>query len=388
MEAGYNRELLLEIAHKIKNGKQTIAEQAYYDLWYESYEDSLLELPKGYAANPIAIRDRMHENIKSKISQKTIVRRFPVWIKITSAAAALILLIGLLLYINLKSTPATSTPTITASSILPGSNKATLTLADGRVISLDQLAPGLIATENGLQITKDKEGRIAYDIATTSKPAVLSYNSIAVPQGGTYQVSLQDGSRVWLNAGSSLKYPATFAGLTERKVDLSGEGYFEVAKDKAHPFIVKTRQQEVTVLGTHFNINAYPDELRVVTTLEEGRVKVSSGGSYLTINPGERTVLASEGNMEVQQADLESALAWKNGKIYFKDADIRSILRQVARWYDIDVAYEGKIPTKLYTGGVYRNSNLSTILEILQENNIHFAISEPIKGKKLLTVRF
>ncbi|MGQ7855784.1 FecR family protein [Pedobacter sp. WC2501] len=388
MEAGYNRELLLEIANKIKNGKQTIAEQAYYDMWYESYEDSLLELPKGYAANPIAIRDRMHGNIKSKISQETIVRRFPVWIKITSAAAALILVVGLLLYINRKITPAKSTPTITASSILPGSNKATLTLADGRVISLDQLAPGIIATENGLQITKDREGRIAYNIAITSKSAALAFNSIVVPKGGTYQVSLQDGSRVWLNAGSSLKYPASFAGQTERKVELTGEGYFEVAKDKVHPFIVKTWGQEVTVLGTHFNINAYPDELNVVTTPEEGRVKVSSGGTDLTINPGERTVLVSEGDMEVQQADLESALAWKNGKIYFKDADIRSILRQVARWYDIDVRYEGNIPTKLFSGGAYRNSNLSTVLKILQENNIHFDISEPIEGKKLLTVRF
>ncbi|WP_025144930.1 FecR family protein [Pedobacter jeongneungensis] len=389
MQSGYNWELLLEIAHKIRNRKQTIAEQAYYDQWYEHFEDSLLELPEGYAANPLVIRDRMHQKLKARIVAKEHknIRRLPLWIKLTAAAALFVILCGTLLYLNRPTAPHTEIPQIAASSVPPGTNRATLTLANGKTISLDQIKAGTIAAQAGTEVRKDEHGRITYEPGINSEQVEIAFNTISVPKGGQYQVKLADGTNVWLNAASTLKYPTSFADQKERTVELTGEGYFEVAKDKAHPFIVKTRQQEVTVLGTHFNINSYTDEANVITTLEEGRVKVTSGGNALTIAPGQRTVLSSAGNMQLQPADLESALAWKNGKIYFKNADIRSIMRQVSRWYNVDVVFEGKFPGKLYNGGIYRNSNLAAVLEILEESNIHFKLSEPAKGKKILTVR-
>ncbi|WP_029274598.1 FecR family protein [Pedobacter borealis] len=270
--------------------------------------------------------------------------------------------------------------------VLPGGNRATLTLSDGRTINLTDATNGKLVTDQGAAIEKTADGQIIYT-PTDMQPLSSLYNKVSTPRGGQYAVLLPDGSKVWLNAGSSLRYPVSFYGLKERRIELEGEAYFVVAKDKFHPFIVSTKKQTVTVLGTHFNINGYSDEPYLVTTLEEGKVKVESGGVSLNISPGEKTVLSSEGNMEVQHADLESALAWKNGKIYFKDADIKSIMRQVSRWYNIDVEFEGKLSAKLYSGGIYRDAKLSNLLEILEENKIHFELTEPVKGKKLLTVR-
>jgi len=331
-----------------------------------------------------AILARNHKSVMKAVGRKE--NSISLYVKILTAAA-ITLVIGYIFLVmtgKLKTVPPPVHST-TVIKVLPGGNRAKLKLSDGRIIDLIGASSGELANDQGAVIKQIADGQISYTLSNNPSLSSL-YNSIITPRGGQYTVLLPDGSKVWLNAASSLKYPVSFAGLKERRIELEGEAYFEVAKDKLHPFTVRTREQEVTVLGTHFNINSYQDEQKVVTTLEEGRVKVISGNLTLNLSPGERTVLSSEGNMEIQHADLETALAWKNGKIYFKDADIKSIMRQVARWYNVDVAFEGKLPGKLYSGGIYRTANLSNLLDILEESNIHFKLTEPSKGKKLLTV--
>jgi ferric-dicitrate binding protein FerR (iron transport regulator) len=245
----------------------------------------------------------------------------------------------------------------------PGGNKAKLLLADGSAIDLNEAGNGRISKQGNAQITK-QSGGLVYDLSKISKTAPVIFNTLITPKGGQYQLTLSDGTKVWLNAASSLRFPTAFTG-NGRKVILSGEAYFEVAKNNAMPFEVQVNGMTVKVLGTHFDVMAYGDENKVVTTLLEGAVKISKGNASAVLQPGQQATLNNSGNIAVDAADMEKAVAWKNGLFEFNDDNIEMIMRQLARWYDMEVKYEGDMQDKDFTGSIPRGSNLSEVLNML-----------------------
>lgn len=256
--------------------------------------------------------------------------------------------------------------------ITPGGNKAILKLSDGREIVLDSAANGALAQQGNSQVTKTKSGELVYEVTAqnsggplTTHHSPLAYNTIATPRGGQYQLVLADGSKVWLNASSSLRYPTAFTGK-ERRVELTGEGYFEVARNTSMPFHVQVNKMDVEVLGTHFNINAYDDEAAVKTTLLEGSVKVKADNSVV-LKPGEQAALmGAHSQLTINHSpDIDQVMAWKNGLFQFKAAGIETVLRQAARWYDVEFVYKGNIPER-FSGQISRSANAEQLLKILE----------------------
>jgi transmembrane sensor len=262
-----------------------------------------------------------------------------------------------------------------ANDALPGENKAILTLANGTTVILDDKQNGVIAKQGNTIVIKNKQGQVGYKAADNiEQDTAVGYNTISTPKGYQYNIVLADGSKVWLNAASSLKFPTRFKGA-ERNVEITGEAYFEVTKNPAMPFIVKTNSQEVKVLGTHFCIMAYDDESVVKTSLLEGSIRLTSQKSTHVLIPGNQAVLSAHGNVNiVEAADMDEAIAWKNGFFQFKDENIEGIMRQAARWYDLDVSYQGKIPVRQFTGKIPRNVKLSEMLGMFKYAGINFNI--------------
>jgi transmembrane sensor len=260
--------------------------------------------------------------------------------------------------------------------IAPGSNKAVLTLADGRAMVLDSTGTGVLTQQGNTNIVKLNDGQVTYQTNGNAKAAQVYYNTLTTPRGGQYRLTLPDGTQVWLNAASSIRYPTVFTG-NERKVDITGEAYFEVTKNAAMPFKVATRNMEVEVIGTHFNINAYDDEDVTKTTLLEGKVKVRQwpmvNGQLKTENeallkPGEQAVLSrTHSPLTIDHSpDLEEVMAWKNGYFSFTDASITAIMRQAARWYNVEVVYEGNMSDEYFSGQLPRSENISALLKFLE----------------------
>jgi len=283
--------------------------------------------------------------------------------------------------------------------IEPGGKKAVLTLADGSTIVLANAQNGDLARQAEVEIIKEDNGRLTYNKESNSGPQSGEnlYNTVTTPKGGEYQITLPDGSKVWLNAASSLRFPIAFAG-NERIVELTGEAYFEVnpqnqptaqntsGKIAKTPFIVKINtpkgsRNEVEVLGTHFNVMAYADEAAIKTTLVEGAVKVTSGNNSQTIKPGQQAKL-KEGDITVQKVDAEGVVDWKNGNIPVGGADFDFTMRQIARWYDVNVVYEGKKPETSFAGKVPRTASIADVIQLLNINNIKARLNE--KERKII----
>jgi ferric-dicitrate binding protein FerR (iron transport regulator) len=269
--------------------------------------------------------------------------------------------------------------------VAPGGNKAVLTLADGSIIDLDSAQNGTLATQGNIKVIKGEDGQLLYYVDQENSTAV-GYNTISTPRGGKYEIVLSDGTKVWLNAASSLKFPASFTGKT-REVTLTGEGYFEVAKNALKPFHVKVDHMTVEVLGTHFNVNAYDDENSVATTLLEGSVKVkkgvltNSGSKTVLLEPGEQADLAKDGKFKINHhANIEEVTAWKYDNFEFNNTPVTDIMRQISRWYDVEVDYRGSIPTHKLTGKISRNVNLSQLIDMLQYTGVNMKI----ENKKII----
>jgi len=262
----------------------------------------------------------------------------------------------------------------------PGSNKATLTLADGSSIILDDARDGAISQQGGAKVIK-LGGKVFY--RTTGSTSEIEYNTITTPRGGQYQVELPDGSRVWINAASSLRFPTSFSGK-ERRVEIDGEAYFEVAKNKSMPFIVQVKDAEVQVLGTHFDVMAYDEEGYVNTTLLEGSVKFVSGGKISLLKPGQQSQLSRDGQMKlISDVDIDKVMAWKNGLFVFDNSDLESVMRQLSRWYDIDVIYRTRNAATSFVGEIPRTSKLSDVLKVFElTSKLRFEI----EGKKLIVM--
>ena len=274
--------------------------------------------------------------------------------------------------------PATNPPVAELSAkpgptdIGPGDNRAVLVLADGSTVLLDDAAQGELSRQANAVVNKTADGQLVYENQTGTDPAPLVYNTISTPRAGQYRLTLTDGTKVWLNAATSLQFPASFSG-TERRVKLSGEAYFEVAKNSLQPFIIETPRQTIEVLGTYFNVNAYEEEIATKTTLLEGRVKVATGSSSAILQPGQQAA-SGTGAIQVNEADTEEAVAWKNGYFKFNKADIQTIMRQLERWYDVEVEYRGAVPTDLFVGKINRSENISGVLRVLELSEVQFKI--------------
>ncbi len=259
--------------------------------------------------------------------------------------------------------------------VAPGSNKAILTLSNGTKITLDSAQVGSLAQQGNANIIKLDSGRLAYSTNSIATGEIL-YNSLATPRGGQYQLTLPDGTRVWLDAESSIRYPTSFAG-TERKVQMTGQAYFEVAKNEQMPFIVETVGTRTTVLGTNFNINAYANEKTIKATLLEGSIKFSFGNQERLLHPGEQAVVNNGGGAwQTRKADTWQAVAWKNGQFDFDDMDLPSILRQISRWYDVSVMFQSNNDSAKFGGGISRQLNLSDVLRLLDKSGIHTKLED------------
>ncbi|GGH25916.1 iron dicitrate transporter FecR [Dyadobacter endophyticus] len=259
--------------------------------------------------------------------------------------------------------------------IPPGGNKAVLTLGDGSTVVLDSAGNGLLASQGGSSVTQSEKGELVYSEGAAGAEPV--YNMVTTPKGGQYHIVLSDGTGVWLNAASSLRFPAAFTGK-QRNVEITGEGYFEVAHDAQKPFVVKVNEAQITVLGTHFNVMAYADEKVMRTTLLEGAVKVARGEHTATLAPGQQARMsAASGAMRVMDdVDTEKELSWKNGYFQFENESLESVMRQVARWYDVEVKYEGNSSGENFSGRLPRNSNVSKLLKILALSGVKFRIED------------
>lgn len=364
----YNSEDLLK---RYTDGIATPEEIAIVESWQLEFSlENREALPAAETAEDLeAIREKL-----VAISRKPVVR--PMWHRV-AAAAVLLTGIGAGFYLYTHRHPVMTVNELAAHDIMPGKNAATLTLSNGTKILLDDQVKGKVAEQAGVNVTKNKDGEIVYDDAAVSGSGEHVYNTLATSNGETYEVNLPDGSKVWLNAASSLRYAASFSGLAERKVTLTGEAYFEIANDAQHPFIVVANKQEVKVLGTHFNINSYNDEPIAKTTLLEGAVSVND---KIILKPGEEASLNRAGNMRVQGADVTMAVAWKNGKFYFKDVPLDAVMRQLSRWYNLEIEYEQTPTDDTFNGVIDRNASLSRILKILERGGVRFQV----QGRKVI----
>jgi len=311
------------------------------------------------------------------------------------AAAAIFLLLGTgtLLWLNrpamapkpavVKATPANPVK----NDVQPGGNKALLTLGNGATIVLDSAHTGALTQQGNTQVVKLNDGQLSYNQeGKTGADPLVTYNTLSTPRGGQYQLVLPDGSIVWLNAASSIRFPTAFTGI-ERSVAITGEAYFEVKRDPGKPFTVKTSNgTAVQVLGTHFNVNAYDDEEAIKATLLEGSVKITKDAAIAIIKPGEQASVSqlshASQKIPVQTVDLEEVMAWKNGAFQFNGSTIETVMRQISRWYNVEVEYKGNIRLH-FVGTISRNVNISQVLEMLEKAG---GIKTTLKGNKVIVM--
>ncbi|HTI93539.1 MAG TPA: FecR family protein [Puia sp.] len=388
---------------------QPLTEQEQKDLleWREStpQRQQIFENAMDKAALVIQLRQINHtydpdEAVKDlfrtlgltpKAKEKPIARR--LIFRLSAAAVVIFLIAGAWFLLKTRSDNDKSTIQKTVTDIPPGGNKATLTLANGRTIVLDSAANGLLAQEQDVQINKTAKGQLSYSPGQTTAAAV--YNILTTPKGGEYQLTLPDGTKAWLNAASSIRYPTAFTG-NQRRVEIKGEVFFDVAKNTAQPFIATVNGLSVNVLGTKFDVMAYEDENELRTTLVDGKVDIRSNDNVVILAPGQQAIRSNSlatGNtgitargstapLIVKAVDTDKETAWLSGFFQFDQLDLPTILRQFRRWYDIDVEYKANYEGRSFGGRISRRLELSEALALLEYNGVHFKI----EGRKLIVL--
>ncbi len=350
-----SKEQIRRLAQKMLTGTITPEEQQLLEQWLHANPGNELVWEQGDTNE-----EELGSRIFHRITANPFVRRKKRKIYWAAAASVLLLISAAtwLWYPGKKPAAKQMTGVIAPTTeILPGSDKAILTLGDGRQVTLEGQK---IISDGDLQI-RNENNELVY--STTS---IVSLNTMSTPRGGQYQLRLPDGSRVWLNASSSITYPTAFTGK-ERVVELAGEAYFEVAKNTAMPFTVKMNGMNVNVLGTHFNVMGYDDEAAVKTTLLEGSVQITKGNTKALLKPGqEANVTTTEEKIRVANGNVEQATAWKNGMFLFNKTDIKSIMRQLSRWYDFEAKYENAFENRNFSGMISRKTELQKVLKMLQ----------------------
>lgn len=356
---------------------ETLADETHREDWQQAV-DAMLH----GGAVPDLSDPETGQAILEKILERPAKRvMIPSW-RVWAAAAVLMLMLGAGFF-WWRTSPDRPLQVTETPDILPGRNGAVLTLADGSTVMLDSLENGLIATQQGARAML-QNGQLVYE-PVGGQTGGPGYNIMHTPKGRQFRLKLPDGTLVWLNAASTVRYPVVFTGK-ERRVEVQGEAYFEVAENAAMPFVVEAGQRaEITVLGTHFNVNAYEDEPTLNTTLLEGRVRVAAAGKKMELKPGQQAQISRQQEMNiVNDANLDKAVAWKNGTFNFEGSDLREIMRQLERWYDIKVVYEKDIPHTEYFGEISKRNNLQGVLQILEKSEVHFRIEN---GNTLIVTR-
>lgn len=365
-----------EWSHRYKTGTLNEQERKIFEEWLLS--SPAAETEWSGAEDRETLRKEMYTQIRHETHP---VRR--LWLRNVAAAAIVLITAGVIYYLANNEKPQKEIlAQQQTSDAMPGKQGAVLTLADGRKIVLDSLEQGTIASEHGNAIILG-EGQLSY--ANKQDPNTPEiYNTLSTPKGRVYQLVLADGTKVWLNSASSITYPLSFTN-NKRTVTISGEAYFEVAKEKNKPFDVHAGSAIIQVLGTHFNVNSYDDEAAIKTTLLEGSVRVKQHNYSTLLKPGQQAQNDQQGKITpaIIKADTEEVMAWKDGLFQFNDASLQMVMRQLSRWYDVEVKYEGKIPDKKLVGEINKDSKLSEVLKALQYTGIHFRI----EGKTMIVTQ-
>ncbi|MEO8860301.1 MAG: FecR domain-containing protein [Ginsengibacter sp.] len=370
-----------ELLQRYQSGNCTRSENELVEEWYKQ----LIETGEWQWGD--GEKDMMQRLIEARIMKQIngshkkevfyLSPRYQWW-----AAASIILLMGAFSYFMFfnKSTKPEQIAKILNNDVkAPQSNKATITLANGQKVYLDSTGNGALAIQGNVKLVKVANGKIVYQTNSGEVISKMEYNTLSNPRGSkVINMDLADGSKVWLNAGSSLTYPVLFIG-SERKVSVTGEAYFEVAHDASRPFIVNNGSMNVRVLGTHFNVNTFEDDGNdIKVTLLEGSVKVNNANATGLLKPGQQAVVTKEIKV-VNDVDLDLVMAWKNGYFQFDNASLQNVLKEVSRWYDVNVVYEGKNQPRQFVGEIQRDLSLSEMLKLLERNKVHFKI----EGKEL-----
>jgi transmembrane sensor len=376
-----------------QEGAATAAERQLVEDFYASFGQESTEVDVSVTGSREILEAASLAQVQARIAQQQAVTEAPVvrmslYKKLAVAAAVIVVASGL--YWWFRSTPGQpAQPPIAITDAAPGGNKAVLTLADGSQITLRDAANGMLASQDGVQVIKLDSGRLTYSLPTDREgKGEAVYNTLSTPRGGQYQLSLPDGTKVWLNASSSIRYPVAFTGA-ERKVEVTGEAYFEVTKNPQQPFVVVADKAAIRVLGTHFNIMAYPEEKAMQTTLLEGSVnvemvpaRVGSSRQSAMLKPGQQGVLVhASGALSVREVDTEEVVAWIHGQLSMKYADVAAFMRQVSRWYDVDVVFEGEVSAMSFSGSINRMVNLSLVLKALNDNGLQVTL---VNGKLIV----
>lgn len=364
-----------ELLDRYKLGKCTEEEQTLVESWYLNWETAPFDVSEQQLQADLLL-------VKLGLPK----RRLNKWLYYQIAAAAIALItVGTAFYFfNYRNASLIENlASVDGNSIVPGSNKAILTLSDGSKVILDKEGHLSPIKQLGVKISKSADGRLVYINARNRKPVAI-YNTITTPKGGQYEVTLADGTHVWLNADSKLRFPVVFTG-TERSVEVTGEAYFEVAKDQQKPFKVKSDNQEITVLGTHFNVNAYSNESFSRTTLLEGSIRVTKGVVQTLLSPGQQVINeVSSPSLKVRNVtDVNESIAWKNGLFMFEQEPVSSIMNKISRWYNIAVEYQGDVKGRKYSGTI---SKFEEVTEVLKTMQLTGTIQFKIEGRRIIVM--
>lgn len=373
-----NKNEILALLQQYRKGTLSDTDKDKLDAWYLHQASN-----SNWQLGETELEDS-HEYLKSKLPLQRETKVISLWTRV-AVAASIALLLGTAIYYFANTQEQIIQVAEKQQEIAPGGNKGILTLSDGKQIVLtDVSVKGIVAQEgnqDGVTIKLSEDGVITYIVGPdASKDGVDTFNTLSTPTGGQYNIVLGDGTKVYLNAVSSIKYPTQFKG-DQRVVEVEGEAYFEVAKNKKKPFIVKSGNQSIEVLGTHFNLHAYNNESVVKTTLLEGSVAVTYRNQKTILKPGQQSNVSDNlGKIAVREVDTEAAIAWKNGRFKFDDDDLKTVMKQLERWYGIKVEYRGDVSDARFNGGTFRNKNLSEVLKVLELSNIKFKV----EGKTIL----
>jgi transmembrane sensor len=390
-----------ELAAKWMDGTITPEEKDRFEKWYNGFDFAKCELMDHWANQPGQIEKQILFKLQASMSPVTPIHQLKRSSRWWVAAASILLLTGAgSTFFYLRNGPAATHANAAgqtlSADVAPGRNGAVLTLSNGSNIVLDSAGNGQIATQGASQVliqngavvytspavTPSPIGSPAVTSSPITSPAVL-YNTMSTPRGRQIRIILPDGSKVWLNAASAIHYPTAFNG-NERAVELSGEAYFEIAKDESKPFVVSAAGMRVQVLGTEFNLMAYSDEAKINTTLVSGAVRIHTATNSLVLRPDEQASLSANANrLTVSKPNMKEVLAWKEGRFRFDGANITTIMRQIARWYDVDIEYSGEAPSNEFNGSISRAEYVMKILGALERTgNVHFSL----EGRKIIVM--
>ncbi len=372
-----------ELLEKYRKGTITPDELVILESWYLQWRPEPLDISRQELESlKVEVWQSMglDATIAATPTAPVRSRLLPYWKQLAAAAAVLLLLASAIYFLGARNVkaPAAPAPETLADAFKPGGNRATLTLSNGQQIVLKEAQNGKLAEDASVAINKAADGELVYGHSTKGEDEMYVLNTLATPRGGQYHITLSDGTQVWLNAASSITYPVAFKG-PERSVTVTGEAYFEVAPRQDKPFKVHTSKQDIVVLGTHFNVKAYSDDPDIRTTLLSGSVKVTNttSGSASVLKPGQEASMSyTGGQLNISSVNAEEAVLWKNGYFLFDNQDIKSIMRIISRWYDVDIEYKGNLGDERFGGTFSRTSYMPEILGNLERiGHVHFQLS-------------